>query len=290
MSLSGASPLHGTLTPAGWAPRGRGSDGDTESRLCWRDPWRWRRPGMVSWVAVRTGLWGRLSLGERSSMLEPACAGGGGEARNGPHDPSLLEHTWHLSPKETQTAWCAAVSGWSGFRRLAPVCPGCTAQSHPSHAAVRALTQVHGVLPEPLEQCIPASESSREGTGCLCPVPGEVSSSISAATVSTSTSTKHTKGQTKVVYDFTGFHNSFSLQRDFFIFHVESQLVVPHPHGLFPPLHGLYVHSVTVTFFLVYVNYHMIDLTLFYFYFLTLSIFFSHLISVQILGSICSLT
>lgn len=99
MSLSGASPLHGTLTPAGWAPRGRGSDGDTESRLCWRDPWRWRRPGMVSWVAARTRLWGRLSLGERSSMLEPACAGGGGEARNGPHDPSLLEHTWHLSPR-----------------------------------------------------------------------------------------------------------------------------------------------------------------------------------------------
>lgn len=201
-----------------------------------------------------------------------------GRGQKRAQDPSLLKHTWHLSPKETQTALVLCCLRLEWFPEAGLTLSGMhSTESHPSHTGVRALTQVHGVLPAPLERCLPAPEPSREGTGCLrlCPVPGEVSSSFSAAAVSTSMSTKHAKGQTNVVCDFTGFHSSFSLQKDFFIFHVESRLVIPHPSRVvFPPLRGLYVHSVTVTFFLVYINYHTIDLTLFYFYFLTLSIFF----------------
>lgn len=143
-----------------------------------------------------------------------------GRGQKRAQDPSLLKHTWHLSPKETQTALVLCCLRMEWFLEAGLTLSGLhSTESHPSHTGVRALTQVHGVLPAPLERCLPAPEPSREGTGCLhlCPVPGEVSSSFSAAAVSTSMSTKHAKGQTNVVCDFTGFHSSFSLQKDFFI-------------------------------------------------------------------------
>lgn len=143
--------------------------------------------------------------------------------------PSFLKYILHLSCRETQTALalCCLTDG-AVSRGWSLSVPGCTAQRIIIHTtSVQASHRSTVSHPSPHSRCIPASESSRKGTGCPCPVPGDVLQQRPASPAS-HISVHETHRQVKAICDFMVFHSSFFRQRNVFTLHMESRLVVPH--------------------------------------------------------------